>query len=80
MVKHTQTIRRQFAKELHHRVSTGLKIGFLLMVWNIELTNLSRENTQPENMCDIAFEKVQGRAEKVNRTSVYAEAAVRRVL
>ena len=31
-------------------------------------------------MCDIAFEKVQGRAEKVNRTSVYAEAAVRRVL
>ena len=26
-------------------------------------------------MCDIVFEKVQGRAEKVNRMSVYAEAA-----
>ena len=31
-------------------------------------------------MCDIVFEKVQDRAGKVNRTSVYAEAAVRRVL
>ena len=30
-------------------------------------------------MCDIAFEKVQGRAGKVIRTSAYAEAAVRRV-
>ena len=26
-------------------------------------------------MCDIVFEKVQDRAGKVNRTSVYAEAA-----
>ena len=31
-------------------------------------------------MCDIVFDKVQDRAGKVNRTSVYAEAAVRRVL
>ena len=31
-------------------------------------------------MCDIAFEKVHGRAGKVNRTSVYAEGAVGRVL
>ena len=37
---------------------------------------LSRENTQLENMYDIAFEKVQGRARKVNRTRTYAEAAV----
>ena len=31
-------------------------------------------------MCDIVFEKVQGCAGKVNRTSVYAKAAVPRVL
>ena len=31
-------------------------------------------------MCDIVFENTQGRAGKVNRTSVYAEAAIRRVL
>ena len=42
--------------------------SLLLLVYK-----LSRENTQPENMCDIVFEKV-------NRTSFYAEAAVRRVL
>ena len=41
---------------------------------------LSRKNTQPENMCDIVFEKVKARGRKVNRASVYAEAAVRRVL
>ena len=41
---------------------------------------LSRENTQAENMCDIVFEKIQDRAGKVNRTSAYADAAVRRVL
>ena len=39
---------------------------------------LSRENTQPENVCDIVFEKAKGRDGKINRTSVYAEAAVRR--
>ena len=31
-------------------------------------------------MCDIVFEKAKGCGEKVNRTSVCAEAAVRRVL
>ena len=41
---------------------------------------LSRKNTQPEKMCDIVFEKAKGRGRKVNRASVYAEAAVRRVL
>ena len=41
---------------------------------------ISRENTQPENMCDIVFQKVKGRAGTVNRTSDYAEAAVQGVL
>ena len=31
-------------------------------------------------MCDIVFEKGKGRGRKVNRASVYAGAAVRRVL
>ena len=31
-------------------------------------------------MCEIVLEKVQGRAGKLNRTSAYAKAAVRRVL
>ena len=41
---------------------------------------LSRENTQSENMCHIVFEKTKGRSGTVSRTSIYAEAAVRRVL
>ena len=41
---------------------------------------LSRENIQVVNMYDIVFENVQGRAGKVNRTSVYAEADVGGVL
>ena len=58
---------------------------FLLMLFHTELTffptyKLSRKNTQPENMCDIIFEKAKGHGRKVNRASVYAEAAVRRVL
>ena len=43
-------------------------------------SKLSRENTQPENMCDIVFEKAEGRRGKVNRTSVYVEVVVRRIL
>ena len=31
-------------------------------------------------MCDIVFNKAQGRAWKVNRTSAYAEAAIQMVL
>ena len=31
-------------------------------------------------MCDITFEKARGLGGTVNRTSVYGEAAVRRVL
>ena len=41
---------------------------------------LSRENTQPENKCNNVFEKARRSAGKINRTSVYAEAAVRMVL
>ena len=41
---------------------------------------LNRKNTQPENMCDIVFEEAKGRGGTVNRTSFYAEAAVRRAL
>ena len=38
------------------------------------------KNTQPENMCDNGFEKVKSRGGTANGTSVYGEAAVRRVL
>ena len=42
---------------------------------------LNRENTQPEDMCDIAFEKTKACGRTLNnRTSDYAEAAVWRVL
>ena len=41
---------------------------------------LSRENTQSENMWDIVFERAKGRDVKINRKSVYGEAAVRKVL
>ena len=41
---------------------------------------LNRKNTHPENIQDIVFEKVKGHGGTVNRTSVYAEAAVRKVL
>ena len=34
---------------------------------------LSRENTHPENICDIAFEKAKARGGTVNRTSDYGE-------
>ena len=41
---------------------------------------LIRENTQLEIMCDIAFENAKGCGGTVNTTSVYTEAAVRRVI
>ena len=43
----------------------GLKSPVLFPVYKLD-----RENTQPENMCDIGFEKAQCCAGKVNRTSV----------
>ena len=36
---------------------------------------LSRENTQPENMCDIVFETTKGRGGTVNRTSVKSKSS-----
>ena len=70
-------------KRLHHRCLTELKIDFcyrseILSLLLFLVYKLSRENTQPENICDIVFEKAQGRAGKVDKTSVYAEAALRR--
>ena len=74
-----------FEEKLHRRCLSGLEIGFCLMVWNIELTHvpslqIKPKNNQPENMGDIIFEKEKGRGGTVNRTSLYVEAAVRRVL
>ena len=40
---------------------------------------LSQGNTQPGNMCSIVSEKLQDGVGKLNRTSAYAKAAVRRV-
>ena len=49
-----------FAKKLHLRCSTGLKMGFWLRVWNnFPVYKLTRKNTQPENMCDIVFDKAK---------------------
>ena len=39
-----------------------------------------REYIQPGNTFDIVFEKANGYGGTVNKTSVYAEAAVRKVL
>ena len=46
----------------------------------VPVYKLSRENIQPENMSDIVFENAKDRDGKVSKTSVYAEAAVQRVL
>ena len=40
---------------------------------------LSQENTQLENMWDIGFEKAKSNGGTVNRTSLYAGAAVQKV-
>ena len=57
------------------------------MVWNIAFTLVSspqikprKYSEKPENVFGIVFEKAKGRGRKANRTSVYAEAAVGRVL
>ena len=72
-------------EKLHPRCLARLKIGsgsgFYILSSLLFLTyKSSRRNTQSEKMCDIAFEKEKGRGRKVNRASVYAEAAIRRVL
>ena len=54
--------------------------GFeLLSSLLLSVYKLSRENAQPKKMSNVS-EKAKRRAEKVNRTSVYAEAAVQSVL
>ena len=73
-------------EKLHPRCLARLKIGFWLRVLHIELTFVPNLQIKPKKilsqkkMCDIVFEKAKGRGRKVNRASVYAEAAVRRVL
>ena len=62
----------------------GLKIGFWIRIEILSSLlfpayKLSRKNTQPENVCDIVFEKVKDRGGTVNRMRVYGEAAVGRV-
>ena len=44
------------------------------------LEDVLKKRIHDINMCDIVFEKAKGRGGRVNRTSVYTEAAVRRVL
>ena len=41
---------------------------------------LNLKNAQPENMYDIVFENAKGHGGAANRTNVYAEVAVWRVL
>ena len=72
-------------EKLHPRCLTRLKIGFWLRVLHIELTFVPNLQMKPKKysarkMCDIVFEKAKSRGRKINRASVYAEAAVRRVL
>ena len=52
------------------------ELSFLLF----PLYKLSLENTQLENMCDTVLEKTKSHGGIVNRTSIYAEAAVQKVL
>ena len=40
---------------------------------------LNRQNTQPENVCDIIFEKAKCHESTVNRASVYVKSTVGRV-
>ena len=54
--------------------------SFIVEHLPIQVYKLSQENTQPENMRDIAFEKTKSRGGTVNRTSVFAEASAWRIL
>ena len=55
--------------------------GFKILSWLLSSGyKLNRENTQPENMRDSIFGKVKDSGGTVNRTSVYTEAAGRRIL
>ena len=61
-------------------VGVWLRVCEILGLLLFQVYKLSQENTQPENMCVIVFEKTKGRGGTVNRASVYAEAAVQSVL
>ena len=52
----------------------------MLSLLLFQVYKLNQENTQPENICDIVFEETKVRGGIVCRTSVYAVAAVQRVL
>ena len=54
--------------------------SFIVEHLPIQVYKLSQENTQPENMRDIVFEKTKSRGGTVNRTSVFAEVAAWRIL
>ena len=75
-----------FSKKKASSLMFDLVVGVWLRVCEIlglllfQVYKLSQENTQPENMCVIVFEKTKGRGGTVNRTSVYVEAAVQSVL
>ena len=56
--------------------SSGLQIFSAVL---LPVYKLNRENTPPEIMRDIVFEKTKVRGRAVNRTSVHAEAASQRV-
>ena len=59
---------------------TRLKIGFWLRVLHIEFTFVPNLEIKPKKYSARKNEKAKDRGRKVNRASVYAEAAVRRVL
>ena len=61
-------------------VGVWLRVCEILGLLLFQVYKLSQENTQPENMYVIVFEKTKGRGGTVNRTSVYVEAAVQSVL
>ena len=71
-------------EKIHARCFTGLKIGFWLRVLHIEPTFVPNLQIEPKKYSarkyDIIFEKAKVPCRKVNRASVYADAAVRRVL
>ena len=72
-------------EKLHPRCLNRLKIGFWLRVLHIELTFVPNLHMKPKKYSarkneHIVFEKAKDRVRKINRASVYVEAAVRRVL
>ena len=74
-----------YAKKVHRRCSTWLKLGFCLRACNIELALVYSLQIKPKKystrkLCDIVFQNAKVHDGTVNRTNVYTEAAIRRVL